>query len=106
MKINLRISIDKCVFFQKEIEFVGFNISNKGLQITSEKNDQITNYSEPTTAKELRRFLGVIGYYRHLIPNFAEIIVPFTNLIRNSQKSRNITFDEDATRSFAPIKEK
>ena len=36
----------------------------------------------PTTAKEIKQFLGLIGYYRKFIPRFADIARPMTNLTR------------------------
>ncbi len=38
----------------------------------------------PTSVKEVRRFLGMCGFYRKHIPNFAQIVAPLTNLTRNT----------------------
>ena len=65
---NLRISIDKCEFFRKEINFLEFEITKEGIKPTQEKSAAILSYPEPTESKALRRFIGIAGYYRHLIP--------------------------------------
>ena len=104
---NLRISIDKCEFAKTEIDFVGFHVSHEGLKLTKEKSEAISNYPEPANVKDLRRFLGVIGYYRHLISDFANVLLPLTNLIRDSPpKSKEIKFTNDARESFLKIKDK
>ena len=36
----------------------------------------------PTTPKEIRQFLGLVGYYRKFIPRFADIARPMTNLTK------------------------
>ena len=42
----------------------------------------------PTTPKEIKQFLGLVGYYRKFIPRFADIARPMTNLTR-----QDITFE-------------
>ena len=36
----------------------------------------------PTTSKEIKQFLGLLGYYRNFIPRFADIVRPITNLTK------------------------
>lgn len=84
----LRISLEKCVFFVKEINFLGFKISAEGLQPTNEKCSQLASFPEPDSSQTLRRFLGMAGYYRHLIPNFANTALSLTELIKNQPKSK------------------
>ena len=42
-------------------------------------------YPQPETKKDVRAFLGLAGYYRRSIPNFAAVVVPMTELTRNGQ---------------------
>lgn len=102
---NLRISIEKCEFFKSEINFLGFTITSEGIRPTTEKSDTISNFPEPTSSQELRRFLGMAGYYRHILPNFAEVTLPLTNLIRDNPKSKNITLSNETKNSFVKVKE-
>ena len=47
-----------------------------------EKLDSIKKMPAPTTPKEIKQFLGLVGYYRKFIPRFADIARPMTNLTK------------------------
>lgn len=49
------------------------------------KVECIVNFPAPTTKRELRRFLGMTGYYRAFCKNFAEIASPLTSLLSQSK---------------------
>ncbi|GBP78249.1 hypothetical protein EVAR_66280_1 [Eumeta japonica] len=70
------------------VTLLGYSISAKGTKLLEQKLDSIKNFPTPKTAKELRRFLGMINFYRRFIPVAARIQVPlnalFTGLIKNS----------------------
>ena len=51
LEANLKVKIQKCEFLQKEVEYLGFNISNKGIYPIKEKIDGIVNLSPPTSRK-------------------------------------------------------
>ena len=81
-KNGLQISLDKCEFFKTEIDFLGCTISENGNKPPKSKIEEISNIPKPTDYKGLRRFLGMTGFYRHMIPNYAKIVAPLTELIR------------------------
>ena len=101
---NLRIALDKCEFFKKEINFLGFKISNKGLTATEEKSSTISNFPKPNDSQALRRFLGMTGYYRHLIPQYADHVFPLTELIKLNPKEKNLTFNAEQELAFKNLK--
>lgn len=103
---DLRIALDKCQFVSSEIDFLGFTISSKGLTPTSEKSETISNFPEPNSSEKVRKFLGMINYYRHLIANFAEIALPLTELIKNNPNSKNLTFSNECKQAFQALKSK
>jgi hypothetical protein len=47
-------------------------ISDKGITPDPKKTDAIRNYPRPITISQLKSFLGLAGYYRKFIKNFAE----------------------------------
>lgn len=63
-KANLEIQLDKSEFLHSEIEFLGYIISSEGLKPNTKKIEVINKYPGPKNLKELRSFLGMIGYYR------------------------------------------
>ena len=50
-----------------------------------EKLESIKEMPPPTTPKEVKQFLGLIGYYRKFVPRFANVARPLTNLTRLDQ---------------------
>ena len=52
------------------------------------KVQAVKEYPQPETKKDVRAFLGLAGYYRRFIPNFAAIAVPMTELTRKGQPHR------------------
>lgn len=95
---NLKIQLDKSEFLHKEIEFLGYVITSDGLKPNIKKIEAIEKYPEPTTIKELRSFLGMMGYYRRFVKDFAKIAKPLTNLLRgegcHSNKRLKLTESE------------
>ena len=102
---DLRVSLDKCIFFADEVDFLGFNLSCAGMKPSSNKIDSINNFPEPNDTKSLRSFLGLINYYRHLVPNYANIVMPLSELARLNPSSKALSLSETKHQSFFNIRE-
>ena len=62
----------------------------------------IVDYVKPKCVKDVRRLLGMAGWYRRFIPDFATIVAPLTDLLK---KSRNrFEWTADAEEAFKKIK--
>ena len=85
---QLRVSLDKCLLYQTEIDFLGHRITAQGAQPAPHKVSAVADFAQPIGADGLRRFLGMIGFYRRMIPHFADIVFPLTELIRLNPKGR------------------
>lgn len=70
---NLSISFKKSRFFARQVKYLGYNLDCQGMRVDPEKLDVMENYPVPKTIKEVRRFLGMTGYYRRLIDNYSGI---------------------------------
>lgn len=104
-KNNLKISLNKCIFIKDSLDFLGFNVSKDGIKPTNEKLIEIQNFPVPNSTQSLRRFLGMSGFYRKLVSNFADIAFPLTELIRlNQDNTNNLTLNESEISSFTNIK--
>ena len=101
---GLRISIDKCEFFLNDINFLGFHISANGMRSTAAKSAEINEFPKPQNSKSLRRFLGMVGFYRHLIPLFSDLALPLTELIKAQPKSSNLGWTTEAEDTFKQVK--
>ena len=77
---DLKLNREKCNFFKSHIQYLGHLISGEGIKPLPEKLESIKGMPSPTTPKEVKQFLGLIGYYRKFVPRFADIARPLTNL--------------------------
>ena len=83
---NLSMKKSKCSFFSKEIQYLGHILSATGIQPLPSKTHAIHNMNPPTTPKQVRAFLRLVGFYRKFIRGFAKIAKPLTLLTRQQVK--------------------
>jgi predicted aspartyl protease len=69
---NLKIKTKKCQFCRKQTKFLGFIVSEKGVNVDPEKVNAIKNYPKPANSKQVKQFLGLASYYRQFIDKFSE----------------------------------
>jgi len=78
---GLKVNFEKCHFIQEEVELLGHTLSTKGLKPIVSKVEVIANWLS-SNLKQLRSFLGAIGYYRKFINHFAQIAKPLYELTK------------------------
>ena len=83
---NLSMKKSKCDFFSKEIQYLGHILSAAHIQPLPSKTQAIQCMDPPTSPKQVRAFLGLVGYYRKFIKSFAKIAKPLTLLTRRQVK--------------------
>ena len=99
---NLKISLSKSIFTVTSLDFLGFRINSNGITPTANKVKEIESFPCPTDAKSLRRFLGIVGFYRKLIPGFAKLVLPLSERMRLTPKGL-ITLNNLEKQSFSNI---
>jgi hypothetical protein len=82
-KISLKLS--KCVFAAPQVDYLGFVLSDKGVQPQSRLTEAVQNFATPKNKKEVKRFLGMSGFYRDFIKGFSEIAAPLNRLTRDQE---------------------
>lgn len=70
-KYGLIINPSKCVFAQSKVTFLGHEITSQGIQPNQDKVTAIINFPKPTTVKQLKRYLGMLNFYRKFLPHAA-----------------------------------
>ena len=77
---GLKLKLQKCSFFKKHIQYLGYLILDEGIQPLPEKLESIAKMPVPKNAKQVKQFLGLVGYYRKFVPRFADISRILTKL--------------------------
>ena len=89
---GLKLSPAKCTFMKQKVEYLGHVITTEGIQTDSKKVEKVQSWPTPTTVKQLKSFLGLSGYYRRFIKDYAQIVRPLELLCAqsdsNSQRER------------------
>lgn len=67
-----------------EISYLGFRISNNGVQPGAEKTRTIKQFPQPSNVHQVRQFIGLTSYFRQFVPRIAEVAI--TILTRKSQQ--------------------
>lgn len=100
--VNLTISQKKSHFVCKQLEFLGYILNDEGLRANPEKVAPITEFPQPVTVKAMQRFLGMCGWYRRFIRDFARMSAPLYELLKTKEK--NIGWNESANAGFEELK--
>lgn len=77
---GLKLSPEKCKFFQTTVKYLGHIVSEKGIETDPEKITSLKTWPKPNNLKELRTFLGLCGYYRRFIKDYSKIVKPLNAL--------------------------
>ena len=99
---GLKMKCSKCDFFKSEIHYLGHLISPEGISPLPNKLHSIKHMPTPNSAKEIKQFLGLTGYYRKFVPRFADISRPLTTLTKKDVK---FEWTSACQKSFELLKE-
>lgn len=83
---GMLINTTKCVFGVSKITFLGYSIDENGTKPLEDKVKAIMDFPIPKNVKELRRFLGMLNFYRRFIPKAAGVQTPLNALLGGSVK--------------------
>lgn len=100
-EVGLTVKPQKCKFFQKEVSYLGYIISEEGLKPDPSKFQVILDWPTPSNSKEVQSFLGLVGYFRRFIKDYAKIAVPLTRLTRKDTK---FDWTEECAQAFEEMK--
>lgn len=79
---GLTLKMEKCNFFQEKIVFLGFEIGKFGIRPGEQKTQAVSKFPVPRNQSDVRRFLGLAGFFRRFVKDFALLARPLTNLLR------------------------
>ena len=93
----------KCVFGSKSVELLGHSIVENCVSINEENLEKIRSAKRPTTKKEVRSFLGLAIYYRDLIPSFAAIAAPLSDLSKKGLPE-SVRWEDAQEKAFVTLR--
>ena len=85
---DLKLKEVKCNFLKKHIQYLEHIVSEEGITPLPEKLDSIQKMLPPKTPKEVKQFLGLIGYYRKFVPRFSDLA-----RLQNALTRKNVEFE-------------
>lgn len=109
---GMRVSPTKSKFFKTDVNFLGFVVTRDGIRTCPEKVRAIAEFKVPQNLKALRSFLGLSGYYRKFVRDYARIAKPLTKYLRgenghaaaNNSRNIKICLDKEALEVFDKLK--
>jgi hypothetical protein len=99
---GLKVKFSKCQLMQTQIEYLGFLVGKDGLHVNPKKVTAVRNFPTPTDVKAVQAFLGVVGYFRTFIFNFASKARGLYVLLR---KEAPFTWGAEQQQSFEELKQ-
>ncbi len=79
---GLKVKLTKCEFFKSRIELLLHLVDGDGIHTMDSKITAVKNFLTPKSVENVRSFLGLVGYYRAFVKNFASIASPLTRFLK------------------------
>jgi hypothetical protein len=98
---GLKLNGPKSTFFAKKLKYLGHEISANGIAVLPEKVQAVRDWPTPKSVRDIRTFVGFIGYYRNYIVNFAEKAKPLTDL---TGKRAHFVWEQAQEDAFSELK--
>lgn len=97
---GLKIKPAKCSLFMREVTYLGHQVSSEGVRPSYRNVEAILQYPQPKTLRQVRRFIGMVNFFRRHIPNASALMKPLNELL----KKRSIQWTEACSDSFEKLK--
>jgi len=91
---GLYAKLEKCVFHQPQVEFLGYIISGEGLSMDPQKIRTVIEWKKSATIRDVQCFLGFANFYRIFIQNYSKIAAPLTRLTCKNKLEWNAEADQ------------
>ena len=100
VEAKMKDNKEKCEICCSRVAYLGFLLEKEGLRPNPEKVASVLGYSTPLNIKQLRRFLGMVGWYARFIKNVSSTKIPLVKLLR---KSKEWQWGEDQEEAFKTL---
>jgi len=103
VEAGVTVNLKKSVFGRRKTLYLGHVIDRHGIRPDPKNIAAVVNFPRPSTAKQVRQFLGLAGWMRKFVPAFSTVARPLTNL---TKKDRKFAWGEPEERAFIELKER
>lgn len=100
-KASLTLNLSKCVFGKAIVTYLGKEVGEGQVKPLEAKVAAIVDFPVPTSRRELRRFLGMAGYYRSFCKNFSTVVTPLISLL---SPANSFIWTEECQNAFEEVK--
>ncbi|XP_039505665.1 uncharacterized protein LOC120461506 [Pimephales promelas] len=109
-KYGLKLRPEKCQLLRKEVQFLGHRVSAVGISPDPEKVAAVQGWEPPRTVRQVRSFLGFVGYYRRFIKGFSGLAKPLNQLLAGTGRARgkgspSVHWDSTCETAFQNLKQ-
>jgi len=73
---GLKMRTDKCKLLQQEVKFLGDVVDHIGVRPDPDENSAVSKWPVPSTAGQVKAFLGLAGYYSRFVSGYAKVARP------------------------------
>lgn len=87
-KAGLTVKAEKCEWAKTKVLYFGHEIEQNSRTPSEITIAAICKMRRPETKRDIRAFLGLVGYYNHYIPEFSDISSPLADALRKSAKNK------------------
>ncbi|GFX62229.1 retrovirus-related Pol polyprotein from transposon 297 [Trichonephila clavipes] len=105
---GLKLNISKCVFGVTELILIGHLITPEGIKPLPDKVQAVLDYKQPETVGSLRKFLGLLNFYRRFLPKAAEqqyLLSEFLKGSKGKKDSKPLNWSSEAITAFQRCKQ-
>ncbi|KAD7479276.1 hypothetical protein E3N88_02412 [Mikania micrantha] len=93
-------NLEKCDFFTSQVTFLGYVVSDQGIQVDDRKIQAICDWPIPQSIQQVRSFHGLASFYRRFVKDFSIVMAPLTELT----KLKQFKWNPQAQRAFEELK--
>ena len=99
---KVQLEPDKCEFLKTELNYLGHIVTAQGVEPDPSKIEAIVKFPQCRSEKDVKSFLGLVGYYRKFIPQFSKIAKPLNDLLK---KEISWTWQSEQMTAFQNLKD-
>ena len=101
-KWKLRLHVSKNSFFEEKTIALGFVAEEDGVRVARDIAEKVKEFPVPKSKKDIRSFLGLAGFFAHIVPYYGVYAAPLSNM---TKKNVEFMVTDDFVHHFEKLKE-